>query len=286
MVNLFWQIFYSDSADLKSRRSSLILLTMMAKTKKEIIEERLDVVLNVGLGSLGTQDPLTAKYSCIALQRLVEVKKTVKGSWNEYPRLPWSHNIFSKLISFLDDNCNEEKWFGVVEQGINTIYMLADMPDKICGEFIKDLVNETFNLNGGYDLTQVSSDDINLVSCCKLLFVVGHVAIKQIVHLEYIESQWKKQQSKKNETNEKPKPQKGAPLTPLRQKRLSVMPNHNNNADELEQVSGTADDDFADLVFYVREHELLNGKTSLLTIFTPLIQQICANDKTFNVKNI
>jgi condensin complex subunit 1 len=53
--------------------------------------------------------------------------------------------------------------------------------------------------------------------------------------------------------------------------------------DELEQVTGTAEDDVAEAIARIRERELLYGRNSLLTIFGPMAAYVCANNKTFNV---
>jgi hypothetical protein len=53
--------------------------------------------------------------------------------------------------------------------------------------------------------------------------------------------------------------------------------------DELEQVVGTTEDEFGETVAQIREKELLFGSDSLLTVFGPLIVNICANNKTYNV---
>jgi condensin complex subunit 1 len=53
--------------------------------------------------------------------------------------------------------------------------------------------------------------------------------------------------------------------------------------DELEQVTGTAEDDVAESITQIRERELLYGRQSLLTVFGPMAAYICANNKSFSV---
>lgn len=53
--------------------------------------------------------------------------------------------------------------------------------------------------------------------------------------------------------------------------------------DELEQVVGTTEDEFGEAIAQIREKELLFGEDSLLMVFGPLISNICANNKTYNV---
>ena len=56
-----------------------------------------------------------------------------------------------------------------------------------------------------------------------------------------------------------------------------------NGDDDLEAVAGTTEDDFADRVADVREHELLYGSKSLIAVFGPIISQICANNTLYKV---
>ena len=53
--------------------------------------------------------------------------------------------------------------------------------------------------------------------------------------------------------------------------------------DELDQVTGSAEDEFADDLAVIREHELLYGTKSLLTAFGPFIQTICMSNVSFDV---
>jgi condensin complex subunit 1 len=52
---------------------------------------------------------------------------------------------------------------------------------------------------------------------------------------------------------------------------------------ELDQVTGTAEDEFVDALAYVRERELLYGPNSLLSIFGPIIENICKSNLHFCV---
>lgn len=103
--------------------------------------------------------------------------------------------------------------FEFTEQAINAIYVCADKPDSICGDMIKAFTSKVFNLGivnsstisqGIIQINEVVQEDsgdgikneeINsdrVVQLSKLCFMVGHVAVKEIVHLEAIESEWKR----------------------------------------------------------------------------------------------
>ena len=54
-------------------------------------------------------------------------------------------------------------------------------------------------------------------------------------------------------------------------------------ADDLDAVTGTAEDEFTEAVAHVRENELLYGENSLLKSFGPMIAFICSSNRTFKV---
>ena len=57
----------------------------------------------------------------------------------------------------------------------------------------------------------------------------------------------------------------------------------NVHKDELDQVAGTAEDEFTESILLIRERELLYGSKSLLSKFAPIISHICSNTHLFKV---
>jgi condensin complex subunit 1 len=131
----------------------------------------------------------------------------------------------------------------MAEQAINTVYGLAERPDIFCDRLIKNFTLRAFNSKPkppaeerstdavapevDPDAMSVDEDSAEPVSAAsekptsqgsadedkdvgdafelsQLLFVVGHVAIKQIVFLELVEREWKRQKAER---------EKGAPQT-------------------------------------------------------------------------
>jgi condensin complex subunit 1 len=96
--------------------------------------------------------------------------------------------------------------FGMAEQAINTIYLLGEQPDVLCTSIIQELHRQAFPATSSPDVHQpVSEDGADNVSSrsattapsspfklAKLIFVVGHVAIKHIVYLELVEREFKR----------------------------------------------------------------------------------------------
>jgi condensin complex subunit 1 len=142
--------------------------------------------------------------------------------------------IFRKLQDTIEHPCRSTDWFGMAEQAINTIYALGEHPDQLCNDLVKNLTRRAFAkrqkpelpAEGDVDAEMVIEDDPIPVShapssmsstqilsqqsnmseekdlgdvfhLSQLLFVVGHVAIKQIVFLELVEREWKRQKDEK-----------------------------------------------------------------------------------------
>jgi condensin complex subunit 1 len=148
---------------------------------------------------------------------------------------PIFHNLRTAILA----PCRSKEWFGMAEQGINTIYALGEHPDMLCNDIIKQLTHRAFNRTPttkdeplSQDQAQTQSekdpdamdeDEPELPSATanepastpgtsqggknsdvgeafelsQLLFVVGHVAIKQIVYLELVERELKRQKDEK-----------------------------------------------------------------------------------------
>ncbi len=112
----------------------------------------------------------------------------------------------------------------------------------------------------------------------QLLFVVGHVAIKQLVFLELAEREMKRQRDLDNA---------GRIIFmnsvhhSCRSKAQGAQAS--KEVEELDQVVGNAEDDVGDQMAHIREHGLLYGDRSLLKLFGPMLIHICSKPKKFKV---
>ena len=142
-------------------------------------------------------------------------------------RLPVDHTLWKRLKESLEYPCRSREWFGVAEQAINTIYALANRPDLICEKLIKDFTRRVFGRKNkrsasrppldvdamdqdggagapasvaGSQIADSEDGDVgDAFELAQLLCVVGHVAIKQIVFLEQVEREWKRQKAEREE---------------------------------------------------------------------------------------
>ncbi|KAI0641280.1 non-SMC mitotic condensation complex subunit 1-domain-containing protein [Trametes meyenii] len=108
----------------------------------------------------------------------------------------------------------------------------------------------------------------------QLLFIVGHVAIKQIVFLELVEREWKRQKHEK---------EMGGAAAKIGG---AGTPNKAKEQEELDQVAGNAEDEIGERIAAMREHELLYGSQSLLATFGPMLVHICGSPHKFKNRTL
>ncbi|EUC53540.1 condensin complex subunit 1 [Rhizoctonia solani AG-3 Rhs1AP] len=305
IINTPWQVYGTDNNIPKAqRRGAIVILGMIALAKQKVVTDRIDTLLHVGLGPLGKEDLVLARYTCVALQRVSGSHKKVKGSLvDKSTRLPMTNVVFTRLRDAIEYPSSSKEWFGMAEQAINTIYQLGEQPDTLCSDLIKTFTRRVFAppaktappaentgeddemADGDGDTSMqapdptqdpavpepsqqpVKSGDIgNAFHLSQMVFVVGHVALKHIVHLELVEREWKRR--KDEATKAEKKPAKGSKAATAA-------------VDDIEQVAGNAEDDIGDMIQSIREKELLSGPNSLLALYGPMIKEICGTPKTY-----
>ncbi|KAI1135530.1 condensin component [Hypoxylon sp. FL0543] len=122
------------------------------------------------------------------------------------------------------------------------------------------------------------------IALSQLLFIVGHVAIKQIVHLELCELDFKRRKQEK-EKNSASKPAQPRPSVGRKGKTPTPAPQE-DAGDELDLIGGTTEDDFTEAMAHIREQELLFGPQSLLANFGPMVAEICSRSDVYKDKGL
>ena len=173
--------------------------------------------------------------------------------------------------------------FGVAEQAIGAIYTLSRHPDTLCSEVIRRKTKYVFQaqdslpengMEGIEEQSHLPSPPPEeprprqkaSLALSQLLFVVGHIAIKQTVHLELCEIEFKRRKADKEKT---------------RTAESSPVKTSNVDEQELDLIGGTTEDDFTEHMNHIRERELLYGENSLLSNFGPLVMEICSNNTVY-----
>ncbi|KAJ6443590.1 condensin complex subunit 1 [Purpureocillium lavendulum] len=308
VVSKLWQVYGVQRREMSrtQRRGAIIVLGMLATANPEIVVGEIETMLRTGLGGHGRSDLQLAKFTCIALRRINPQGRQAKESTTaKFARLPNDHAVCARLAAITEVPSDSKEWYGVAEQAINAIYAVAKHPDTLCSGIIRRKTRQVFgNSRSRSSSRPTSSDDTqaatqamtqaidvadptvtqmpqsqgqsqpqpkkrdNAIALSQLLFIVGHVAIKQIVHLELCELDFKRRKQEKEK------------------QASSKTDKEKEDADELDLIGGTTEDDFTEAMAHIRERELLYGPNSLLALFGPLVSEICANNNIYADKGL
>lgn len=312
----------------KQRRGAIIVLGMLATASPEIVVGEMETMLRTGLGAHGRADLQLAKYTCVALRRINPTgRQAAKESTAKFSRLQNDHAVLVRLAAITEVPTESKDWYGVAEQAINAIYTLSRHPDVLCSEIIRRKTKAVFarptsrpssrptsrpssrdetapspastaetaeSEPPAFGSQQVPSSPTkkqnkdNTVGLSQLLFIVGHVAIKQIVHLELCELDFKRRKQEKEKTAAAAGRSSLGASTSSRRSASQAKDKSkvDDEGDELDLIGGTTEDDFTEAMAHIRERELLYGPTSLLAHFGPMVSEICANNTTYRDRNL
>ncbi|KAL8862468.1 MAG: hypothetical protein Q9178_000965 [Gyalolechia marmorata] len=287
VVTKLWQVYGVQQKEISKnqRRGAIIVLGMLAQAEPDIVIKETGTMLRIGLGPLGQADLALAKYTCVALRRINPSKSRAKDTTTTTSKLPNDHPVLTRLASMIEIISDSKEWFGVAEQAISAIYTLSKHPDSLCSDILRRKTKHVFQQQaasqdpdvmediGGRDALPTPPPEDSTkkqkpsLALSQLLFIVGHIAIKQIVHLELCELDFKRRKAEK----EKNKPSNASPV-----KGAAA------DQDELDLIGGTTEDDFTEAMTHIRERELLYGANSLLSHYAPLVTELCSNNTKYD----
>ncbi|KAK4136124.1 hypothetical protein BT67DRAFT_440265 [Trichocladium antarcticum] len=332
VIAKLWQVYGVQKREIsrKQRRGAIIVLGMLATASPEIVVGEMETMLRTGLGAHGRADLQLAKFTCVALRRINPTGRQVKESTAKFSRLSNDHAVLVRLAAITEVPTESKEWYGVAEQAINAIYALSRHPDVLCSELVRRKTKAVFSRQatpassrpvsrdetrqapspasstaeiGAGDAAVVGSQQApasptrqqnkdNTIGLSQLLFTVGHVAIKQIVHLELCELDFKRRKQEKERTAAAAKGPRASLATGTTSRKSSGQHKsrtpaaEDEDADELDLIGGTTEDDFTEAMAHIRERELLYGPQSLLALFGPLAREICANNTTYRDRGL
>lgn len=326
VIQKLWEIYGSQRKDISRsrRRGAIIVLGMLALANPSIIQAEMQTCLDIGLGPRGRRDLGLARYTCVALKRISPASsKQSPGAPPPTPvKLPNSHEVLKKLAAITMLITEDQEYFGLAEQAIGAIYVLSTHPDVLCSEIIREKTKKVFgeqaqqqresakpaamDHDGDTEMGDIEMDDAppaeapaeadppvkkqnSAFALSQLLFIVGHVAIKQIVHLELCEQEFKRRKAEKDSEKKKKEPRQStsseaaAPAKRGRKKAANKDPTPAaEEADELDMMAGTSEDVITDQMNAIREQHLLDPEGALLGQFGPLVKEICSNNLAYN----
>ncbi|KJA17627.1 hypothetical protein HYPSUDRAFT_146327 [Hypholoma sublateritium FD-334 SS-4] len=316
VIAKLWQIYSKEKHLPKpQRRGAIIILGMLALSKRGILTDKVDVLLKVGLGPLGKADPTLARYTCIALQRLNGSAKKVKGSLiDKTQRIDMDSPIFRKLQNAILHPSRTKDWFSMAEQAINAVYALAEHPDAFCDEVIKKLTVRAFNSprkdpgeqgaagkapeasqEGTQEGTQdehvgdvtMDAGDVTMQDATQATQEDGERDLGEAfelaqllfvvghVAIKHIVFLELVEREWKRQKDEK----HAGEFMLLKQ--ATAGKGASKEGEELDQVAGNAEDEIGENIAGVRELELLYGPESLLAMYGPMIVHICGSPHKF-----
>ena len=228
-------------------------------------------------GLLSKVDMQLAKYTCVAFQKMVPTKKAKGSTVSQTDRFEMAHPLFQRISKLLIRSSQSMEWyvraaemhrliekkrFSFAEQAVSMVYGLADQPALICREVLRSLAVKVFQRRNE-EKTQSSFE------LSRFVFLIGQVAIKEIVHLETLEADMKRAR----ETSDKG--------TPVKVDVVCVTWTAGTSAkktageDDITQVVGSVEDDIGESMQMCREREILFGEKSLISVFIPVVKEIC-----------
>ena len=323
VIAKLWQVYGVQKREISrtQRRGAIIILGMLATASPEIVVGEMETMLRTGLGAHGRADLQLAKFTCVALRRINPTGRQAKESAVKFSRLPNDHAVLAKLAAITEVPSESKEWFGVAEQAINAIYAISRHPDVLCSEIIRRKTRAVFSAQASRpssrdetqpapastaehgdedagDATVVGSSQQppaspmkkqkkdNAIALSQLLFIVGHVAIKQIVHLELCELDFKRRKQEKEKSAQAAKETAANTSSRKSSSMVKEKAKEEEEGDELDLIGGTSEDDFTEAMAHIRERELLYGPNSLLAMFGPMVSEICANNTTYKDRGL
>ncbi|KAG7886457.1 hypothetical protein KL938_000110 [Ogataea parapolymorpha] len=248
VVQVLWQFFSSDTSTKRQKRGAIIILGMLSVADHGIALKGLDLILNVGLNYKNT-DWILCRFSCIALRRIVPSKASINGY-----RMTKEDEAIQRLSAALLQYTADGDWFGMAEEALNSIYVISSCPDVVCSNILKSKANDVYS-------SESDESHDKVVSLSQLLFLIGHVGLKTIIHLEKCETEFKN-------------------------RKIASENKKTEQQNELDMIGGTTEDDFTDAVQVVKEKELLYSETGVLAQFVPLVKEIVTHPKDYNDRRL
>ncbi|XP_059576393.1 condensin complex subunit 1 isoform X3 [Alligator mississippiensis] len=306
VIQLLWEQFTEKSqCSSLERQAAIMLLGMMARGKPEIVGSNLDVLVTVGLDEKVHKDYGFAKEVCNAISKLAGCNKVAILSSmvalarltaslqaraeepalekSQAPfRLPETHLLFEWLSDAVSAGFDQPStlWLPFMEAAVNLIYQLAEGPEEICAQILKDCSQKT--LDGLLDLPAEleaspgsipgGTNALPTFLLTHLISLVGHVALQQVVYLEGAVSAELRRRRVLREEQEAKK--RAASST--KEQSAKDTGNETTMEEDLGLVGASADDTEAELVRNICETELLDEK-QLFSTFMPLVLKICNN---------
>ncbi|XP_076630904.1 CAP-D2 condensin subunit [Colletes latitarsis] len=290
-IQVLWEKFSMKSSDKDplDSRSALMLITMIAQAESNIITTNLNILIKVGLGPRAKTDLLLARDTCRALLKIKSGNDDINKSPVRYPN---DHEMFKEILNLLIENftnMEEDGYVSFATDAVSAIYYLANQPDHLMQQLLLEVYNR-----GQFNNIDSTEHVVSLFLLSKLLYLIGHIAARQMVHLDTsvykelkrrdtIRKLKKEKNSNRSKLNSSKSRRSKTLSTPnsarriLRNKETSIVAEDNGE----EAVVGAVDDSNAELINDVLENHIVTGD-GLLAKFVPVVLHVCQNHDKYN----
>ncbi|KAH9386804.1 uncharacterized protein NEMAJ01_1700 [Nematocida major] len=191
-----------------------------------------------------TESALPRIHSILARSENIPViSECVRILGNLDYRLGNTSETIQAIVKSLErvDEANLELLQAIIDTG----YLVSTDPDSLAVDVLGALVHREMRV--------------------PVIFAVGHIAIKEAVHLERVEAAWS-YHSKHTPANPAKKHRDSVSCPEIRERRLSVGSRKNSMKNTTEEQ-----EEMADRVFFSKEHEIIFGEESVLKSFLNVV---------------
>ncbi|PNF15628.1 hypothetical protein B7P43_G15860 [Cryptotermes secundus] len=320
-IQVMWERFSLNIPDTSEEDSlaALILLGMVARAEVQTVSSNIPVLVSIGLGERGMRNYRLVKEACQVLLKLVVQKPPVNSPVPSL-RFPKDHDIFTSIIKILKSGfwkVDENYYIPMSSEAIGVIYQLAEQPDVICQELLKDLLNqvkhgrppeilgnnEIFDGLQGEHKDTCSEPNTHVSAECsfevlsRFMFMIGHIALRQMLYLdvavfcelkrrnmlreerdEALNTKSKKKKKQQSSRNNSLQNTSYVSMSASETPRSRQEPSDGD--DEMGVVGAVADDQEAEYIRNICENDIVTGE-SLLAALSPLVVTICSNPNKY-----
>jgi condensin complex subunit 1 len=180
-------------ATASDKRGALSLLNMAALGDAQLLRCKLELLIKV-VGGAKADLPL-ARHGCVALQRSAAAGPIEPAAAKAVSK------ALEKLLLSTPPPADAHEWYAAAEQAIGTLYVLSDSPEALLTTILRrmgaalappaaaspvddELASadaESADADGG---TGGGGGSVCSAALGRVLFCVGHVALKTLVHIE------------------------------------------------------------------------------------------------------
>lgn len=217
VITILWDLYEGKipGASMSHRRGAAIVVSMIVEKQPDTIFQRIEMLHQNVLN-----EPELARWSCAIAAQLPDVGSSSEGN---------------SLCAKLQTLCISSNDFSTVEQAVHALVAISEDPETLFSSMINGLAERLYN----------SKEKVAVKDLSRFFIIIGHVAVKELVRIERLVLQFRKQVSE------------------------NVRPGENN--EEEEQASAKAD-----AALELAEKELISP-SSILGRYGTLAETVAAD---------